>query len=236
MAPGPRVLSTAEAVATGAAGAALGWIAARPFGFEAAAAAVGGANGVLGGARGVYDWKDVRGWVGFVLDSTWGLAGTAGALAVHAANAAARGGYIEALSRRRGYHVYGGGVRLRRGFTTTIGNVMTSASGGGGREALDASTERGRRRIRLVDRHEALHVWQSRSFGPLFPIAYGAWMVGGALAGTAVWAVRRGPGWFSLVETAAYYDNPFEYWAYRRDGNWPPKGANPALVWPPRRH
>ena len=38
--------------------------------------------------------------------------------------------------------------------------------------------------------------------------------------------------WWSLVETAAYYDNPWEVWAYRAQGNWPPANANPKLLWP----
>ena len=29
----------------------------------------------------------------------------------------------------------------------------------------------------------------------------------------------------------AYYDNPFEYWAYNNDNNWPPSGADPSLRW-----
>jgi hypothetical protein len=33
------------------------------------------------------------------------------------------------------------------------------------------------------------------------------------------------------VETAAYYDNPFEYWAYRNDGRWEANGAHTALKW-----
>ena len=37
--------------------------------------------------------------------------------------------------------------------------------------------------------------------------------------------------WWSLVETAAYYDNPWEVWAYMAQGNWPPPEANPKLLW-----
>ena len=31
--------------------------------------------------------------------------------------------------------------------------------------------------------------------------------------------------------TLAYYNNPFEYWAYRRDRYWPPAGADQSLAW-----
>ncbi|MGO9383476.1 MAG: hypothetical protein ACLP4W_15675 [Mycobacterium sp.] len=51
--------------------------------------------------------------------------------------------------------------------------------------------------------------------------------------GTGYWLFHPNQDWFSLVETAAYYDNPWEVWAYANDNNWPPPGANPALLWPP---
>ena len=226
--PVPRLV---EAAATGIVGGVLGHLATRPLKLGTAGAAVGALNGLLGGGRGVYDWKSARGRTAFLLDSTWGIVGTAGALVVHAVNAVVGGEYVPALSRRRGYHVYVGGLRVRRGFTTAIGNAITSADGGGGAAALDPSSERGRRRIRLVERHEALHVWQSRSFGPLFPVLYGAWLVGGALVAVALWSARRGRRLFPIVETVAYYDNPFEWWAYKRDSNWPPSGADPSFVW-----
>jgi hypothetical protein len=56
-------------------------------------------------------------------------------------------------------------------------------------------------------------------------------LAGGAIVGTAVWLTDTNEDWYSLVETAAYYDNPWEVWAYTNDNNWPPAGANPKLVW-----
>jgi len=126
-------------------------------------------------------------------------------------------------SRRRNRHVFDRGATLRRGFTFTLGNVVSNASTGEG-TPVD--------RQRLLDRHEGLHIWQSRAFGPLYQAVYLAWFVLGLAAGLSTWVVRRGkPGLFRLVETAAYYDNPFEFWAYKRDDHWEDNRADPVLKW-----
>jgi hypothetical protein len=185
----------------------------------AAGAAVAGANALVSSVRGVYDWRRPSHVAAFALDSTWNLIGTSAALLVHGINALQRDSrFNDALSRGASYHVYDAGFSPRRGFAFTFGNVVTNARG----------------RADLVQRHEALHVWQQRVLGPAYPLLYGCWMVGGAVVGAAVWLRHRDERLFSLVETAAYYDNPFEYWAYRRQGHWPPGPAHPRLAWPPR--
>lgn len=204
---GTRLL---EAVAVGAASGALGAAALAPLRWSGAGALVAGANGVISGWRGVYDWRRATGWAGAALDATWGILGTAAGLAVHAASARS-GGYLPELSERRGRHVYRRGWAPRRGFAFAAGNVITNAG----------DPARPRRRA-LVERHETLHVWQQRLFGPVFPAVYVLWAVGGALTGTAVWLVRREPDLYRVVERHAYYHNPFERWAYAADGNWPP--------------
>ena len=56
-------------------------------------------------------------------------------------------------------------------------------------------------------------------------------LVGGAI-GMLVWAVRRRSDPFGrVVESCAYYLNPFEWWAYSRDGHWPPSGKVQGLGW-----
>lgn len=220
----PRTRS-AEALATAVAGGVLGGIVGAPFGLGRALAAVGAANGAISGWRGVYRWNERRGRAAFVLDSTWGLATTAGALASHliAGVAALRGraGYDHSLSHRHDRHVYAGGFQPRQGFVITVGNVISGAG--------DTSLAR---RRRLVHVHEDLHVWQARWLGPLYPVAYAAWMAGGGVVGFGVWVVRgRREPMFRVVETCAYYLNPFEWWAYSRDGNWPPSSVVPALAW-----
>jgi hypothetical protein len=170
----------------------------------------------LSAKRGVYDLRRASGVVALALDSTWNLLGTTAAVAVHAVNALLpNSAYDDGLSRGSTYHVYDRGMTLRPRFAFAFGNVVTNARG----------------RTDLVRRHEALHVWQQRVLGPAYPVLYGGWMVGGAAVGTAVWLRHREESWVSLVETAAYYDNPFEYWAYRRQGLWPPRRAHPLLAW-----
>lgn len=166
------------------------------------------------------------------LDSTWALLPTATGLLVHAVNAMSPSAEPLREPARAGYHVYVGGFRLRRGFVLAAGNVVTGLAGPA---ELPEGSARAEQRRRLVEQHEAVHVLQGRVFGPLYPLAYGAWMIGGAVVGTALWLRRRHEHWFSLVETAAYYDNPFEWWAYRRAGRWPPPGADPRLAWRDRR-
>lgn len=220
-----------EAALVGIAAGVAGGLAATPIGLTAAGAALAGINGVVSGYLGIYDWRQWRGWVAAVLDSTWGLVGTTLGLALHVINLISPGAdYSDELSRRRGRHVYAGGMALRGGFAMAMGNVISNA---GGRVGLRGESELVQRRRQFVTDHEELHIWQSRWFGPLFQLIYGIWLVGGVLAGAIMWPVVRGR-FFSAVETVAYYDNPFEYWAYRNDGYWPPRGIHPKLAWKPR--
>lgn len=211
-----------EAALTTVAGASLAGAVGAPFGMGRTLALVGGLNGAISGWRGIYDWRAGRGVAAFVLDSTWGLATTAGALASHAiAVARGRPGYDASLSRRQGRHVYRRGFQPRPGFVITVGNVVSGAG----------DTDRPRRR-RLVAVHEDVHVWQARWLGPTYPVLYGGWMAAGALVGPVVWLARgRRDPLFRVVETCAYYLNPFEWWAYSRDGNWPPGPVVAGLAW-----
>lgn len=54
----------------------------------------------------------------------------------------------------------------------------------------------------------------------------------GFFVGTGYWLLHPEHNWYSLVETASYYNNPWEVMAYTLQGNWPPSNANPALLWP----
>ncbi|MET0143820.1 MAG: hypothetical protein ABW328_03415 [Ilumatobacteraceae bacterium] len=189
------------------------------------AAVVGAANGAIGGARGTYGWRRPKGGAAFVLDSTWALPMTAAALVAHAVAAVQprHGGYVAELSRRADRHVYERGLVMRRGFLIAIGNTVNGAG------ALARSSAR---RQRLVTDHEDVHLWQGRWLGPLYPLLYGGWMVLGGAAGVVVWAVRGGHERVGdVVETCAYYLNPFEWWAYSRDGHWPPVSKVDGLGW-----
>ncbi len=219
-------MSSIEAAVSGAGAAILGWMVGLPFGLAMPAAVVAGVNGFISGLRGIYAWQTPSGWIGFVLDSTWGLVGTAASALIHALQAAMPSGKFRSdLSRRRGRHVYEGGYRIKSGFASAVGNVITNADGVSG---LDGAG--GRRRRLLIDRHEMLHVWQQRWFGPLFPLLYTAWAIVAGLIGLIIGlATRRSV--VKSIFTLAYYDNPFEYWAYRRDRYWPPAGADAVLAW-----
>jgi hypothetical protein len=211
-------VSAAEAAVLGAAGAVLGGLAGSLAGLAVPAALVGAANGVVAGGRGIYDWRSPKGPLAFALDSTWALPTTAAGLFAHVA-AGVRGDaqYAESLSRRRNRHVYGRGFQPRRGFAITLGNVVSGAG--------DVSRPR---RVKLVTDHEDVHVWQARWLGPLYPLAYAGFAAGGAAVGAAASMLGRGR-FATLVETCGYYLNPLEYWAYSRDGHWPPAGKVPGI-------
>lgn len=212
----------AEAAGTAAVGAVLGGLAGSLVGLAVPAAVVAGLNGAVSGARGVYRWRRPDGVLAFVLDSTWAQPMTVAGLVAHAVGAM-RGtpGYSPELSRRQNRHVYARGMQIRKGFATTFGNVVCGAG--------DLTRAR---RAKLVTDHEDVHVWQARWFGPAYPVLYLGWMVGGGAAGAAVWATRRRDERFArVVESCAYYLNPFEWWAYSRDDHWPPHGIVEHLGW-----
>ncbi len=209
-----------EAVVAAAAGATLAGAVGAFVGVAAPAAVVGGLNGLVSGWRGVYDWRSAKGVAAFTLDSTWALGTTMAGVVAHAV-AGVRGdaGYSESLSRRLNRHVYERGFQPRRRFATTFGNVVNGAG--------DLTRPR---RAKLVTDHEDVHVWQARVFGPAYPLLYVGWMVGGAVGGAALWAVKhRDEPFKRVVESCAYYLNPFEYWAYSRDDHWPPRDLVSAL-------
>ena len=217
-----RTPHIAEAAITAIGGASLGALAGAPFGLSIPLGAIAGINGTVCGWRGTYDWRSPVGVAGFVLDSTWAFATTAGALLAHVA-AAVRGDpqFHDELSRRHNRHVYGRGFQIRPRFAFTLGNVV---AGGG-----DLSSAR---RRRLITDHEDVHVWQARWFGPLYPVLYGGWLICGAAASVVVWVARhRREPFAKVVESCAYYLNPFEWWAYSRDDHWPPKGLLAGIGW-----
>ncbi len=218
-----KVGETAVTTAVGGALAGATW---SIVGLGWPAAIVGALNGLIGGWRRTYGWRTGRGVVAFALDSTWAAPMVVSALVAHvvALFTTARGGYVRALSERQDRHVYAGGLRLRRRFVIALANTVNNA----GTNVITSP-----RRQQLIRDHEDLHVWQARWFGPLYPVAYVGWMVVMGPVGAVVWLVRRPrpAALFSVTETFAYYMNPFEWWAYSREGNWPPPGMVGGLGW-----
>lgn len=212
-----------EALALAATGAAIA-LAAMPRRYRVPGTIAAALNGAVSGYRRTYDLQRGAGLAAFVLDSSWAILGTSSGVALLGAQRVVGARYRADLSVRRNRHIYETGIRGHPDFATTVGQVVTNAAGRSG------LTER---RIRLVERHEELHIWQQRALGPLFPVGYGAWMLVAGGAAVVIWAVRRGD-LVRTVTTLAYYDNPLEYWAYRRDDHWPPVKADPALAWRPR--
>ena len=227
-----------EGLATGVAGAGLGWASLFPLesltaGFALAGSAIGGLNGLISGAAGIYAWREVRGWLCFLTDTTWGVLGTASGLALHLANVVHPDrSYVADMSSRSNRHVYERGFSMRPGFALALGNVV---SGAGGSAGLRGESARAARRRKLVDVHEGTHLFQNRLLGPFYPLIYLGWMGIAGLVGLAVSLVGERKHVRRIIETLAYYNNPFEYWAYRKDDYWPPRGAHPRYAWGARR-
>jgi len=217
------VTRLAESVAVAAGGAVVGAAVGWPIGLTVPLAGIAAGNGAISGWRGVYEWNRSRGVVAFLLDSSWGLITTAAGLASHGLGYIRREPrYSPELSVRQNRHVYERGFQPRKGFATTLGNVVAGAG--------DMTSAR---RRRLVTDHEDVHVWQARYFGPLYPVAYLLWMAGGAVVAPFIWVKRRRRDRLGrMVESCSYYCNPFEWWAYSRDDNWPPSKLAEGFGWP----
>ena len=211
----------------GAAALAAGtaWLTRSGRGFVIAAGAVGAVSGLVAGVHRIYDWRTARGRAAFVLDHTWALATTAtGVLGVAVNRAMGEIAPDVELSERRNRLVHRRGFVLRRGFAVTFGYVVNGAAGTNG----DLTPSR----RNLVDRHEDVHVWQARVFGPVYAAVYSLWAITGTVTGFVSWLANRERATLAqFVDAHAYYRNPFEWHAYSRDGNWPPRSANPELVW-----
>jgi hypothetical protein len=213
-----------EAILVALGGGALGWSLGRLL-HPAVGVAIGSVallNGLIGGWRGTYAWRRRDGWIAFVFDSTWAAPPVALGLLAHLGAVVLRhAGPVPELGHRQNRHVYRGGVALKPGFAFTIGNVI---SGAGNVDSV--------RRRRLITDHEDVHIWQSRWFGPLYPLIYVVWAGCGAIVGVGVWTLRhRSEPLAKVVESCAYYANPFEWWAYSRDDLWPPPGKVHGIGW-----
>jgi RHS repeat-associated protein len=207
-------------VAGGALGAATGGAVFGLLGFSATAgAAIGGAfgalNGYISGAKQNYRWSDGSGFAAFLSDSTWGLPGTALGVMVHFVNWTLYGGgnYSEEASHRSNHHVYDGGFAIKSDYAFTQGNVISNLQG-----------DRGD-----LYRHEQLHVTQSRVFGPIFQGTYAAWLIAGGVVGFSIGIFTGNEDLGEDIEDVAYFDNPWETWAYQQEG--PSDNVGGRLSW-----
>lgn len=189
---------------------------------------VGAVSGLLAGKQKMYAWSTRRGCLAFVADHTWAVV-TTGMGAITAGLNYLLGATVdESLTRRQNRLVFDRGFVLRPGFAVSVGYVV---SGAADRQGVVTA-----RRRKLVEVHEDVHIWQARRWGPLYPVLYGLWFIGGFFVGLQRWWVRRhdGRSLMTHIDATAYYSNPFEWRAYTEDDNWPPTTADKALVWSKR--
>ncbi|HEY6970180.1 MAG TPA: RHS repeat-associated core domain-containing protein, partial [Candidatus Angelobacter sp.] len=184
---------------------------------------MGGLNGLLSGMHQIYDWEHPGGWLAFLSDSTWGLLGTSLGNIVQVLNIIGGAKYRSDLSFRQNRNVYEGGIYISKDDAFTQGNVISNAGRGGKGVSMN-----------LIDNHESIHILQNRIFGPLFQAVYIVWLVGGFIVGSVFWLFHTDHDYGSIIETMAYYDNPWEYWAYSNQNYWQPtgqKGFDPIAAW-----
>lgn len=159
--------------------------------------AVGALTGFFDGYWSIHRWRR-EGLIGFFLDVTWGLPGSANALLLHLINLGWGRHTAGDAERRCGAHRYERGFAPGRGFAFTQGSVMSNTGHGPGSELFA---------------HEQVHIWQSRIAGPFFWTTYLGWQVL-AIAPAILFAMmtRRPIG--QTVQWWAYYNNPWEVMAY----------------------
>jgi hypothetical protein len=158
------------------------------------AAGVGAFTGMMAGIWMIHPWRRT-GALQLLLDTTWGLAGATNACLLHLFNFAwARHG----AETRTGAHRYEKGFRIKHDFAFTQGPVMSE---------LDVPPGK------PLYRHEMVHVWQNRAFGPLFVMTYVAWMAV-MLFPAVIVSIRKGRP-FDRLQGYCYFSNPWEAWGYK---------------------
>ena len=177
---------------------------ARPFGKQYLtrpaillwiAASVGAFTGMIDGLWQTHDWIG-PGLPAFVLDETWGLAGSTNGDLVHIFNFI--GGDHVVGETRTDAHRYNDGFAFKQGFAFTQGAVMSSMQDAPGTPLFA---------------HENTHVWQNRLVGPLYTLTYLAWMALLLIPGL-IYGLASGVGAGAGIEAFSYYSNPWEAIAY----------------------
>jgi len=158
------------------------------------AAVAGSFTGMMDGLWGIHAWRG-PGVLSFLLDVTWGLAGSTNACLLHLVNFAWA---HHAIETRTGAHRYERGMAFKPDYALTQGAVMSNLTDGFG--------------VPLFH-HERTHVWQNRIFGPLFPLSYLGWLILFGLIGGLV-GLATGAGFGGGAEKWGYFNNPWEVWSY----------------------
>ena len=187
-------------------------------------ATVGGAFiGLMDGAFRIHDWRGPA-WIWCPLDVTWGLARPLHGCLCHAVNFGLRVPHAFGTNEERhGAHRHLGGFAFRREFAVTQGAVMSNMLI---RFTSGAVTDF--HPWTPLFAHENTHVLQNRLFGPLFTLTYLGWM--GVWLSPALLIGTFGSHTLSdAVMWLAYYNNPWEVWAYKIGGH---RDEAHALCWP----
>lgn len=163
------------------------------------ATSVGAFTGMMDGLWQTHQWAG-PGVVAFALDETWGLAGSTDGDLIHLVNFT--WGDHAVGETRTDAHRYNSGFALQSGFAFTQGAVMSSNPRPAGSP---------------VFRHENVHVWQNRAFGPTFILSYIVWFILFLIPGL-IYGVASGAGASPGILGSSYFSQPWETWAYAVQG------------------
>jgi hypothetical protein len=159
--------------------------------------AIGGLTGAINGAGRIYPWIGV-GALAFILDVTWGIAGSGLGFLWHLVNLSKTYSYDE----RAAAHRYLPGVTIAGADASTLGSVIGQRSGA----PAYAYT------------HELHHVWHARVFGPFYPITYMLWMIVFFIPAIISAAIKK-ESIAGGILTYTYLNNPWEALAYQFGGS-----------------
>lgn len=168
---------------------------------------VGGLTGLHDGLWAIHRWRGL-GVLSFLLDVTWGLAGSTIGVLLHLVNVVwgrhaddpAGATWTDQSETRHYAHRYVSGFRLKPTFAFTQGAVMSNMDAQGPTSSLH--------------RHESIHVWQNRLLGPFFWFSYVGWMVMLLIPALIAGLVTNGKRVGAALEWWCYFNNPWEIMAY----------------------
>jgi hypothetical protein len=147
------------------------------------------------------------GWALVLLNSSWGFLGNVLGLGARIGSSFgyARGGSV-VNPNRTWYTLYRRGLTLKRDpgqrYAFTQSWVISCDQPG------------------EIEAHERWHVAQHFILGPFYVVSHGVWDVVGAVIGFFCGLSRSVPGsglverWNYAITAWAYFDNPYEIWAY----------------------
>jgi hypothetical protein len=156
------------------------------------AVSVGSFSGMMDGMWQTHNWVGL-GVPAFVLDETWGLAGTTNGDLLHLVNFI--GGDHAVGETRTDVHRYNKGFAVKSGFAFTQGAVMSSNDN-------DKTT--------ALFAHENTHVWQNRLVGPLYTLSYIGWMLLLLIPGFIYGLATKQ----DAITPWSYFNNPWEAMGY----------------------